>query len=73
LNELPAKATVFNDRPLGTERVKQINVRRGINYLPAETSAPRHLSQTCMKENSRTQNSNRASRSKGRSSKLWYG
>jgi len=29
-----AKATVFSDRPRGTERAKQINARRGINHLP---------------------------------------
>jgi len=38
-NELPAKATVFSDRPRGTERAKQINARRGINHLPAETKS----------------------------------
>jgi len=30
-------ATVFGDRPKGTERPKQINARRGVNHLPAET------------------------------------
>jgi len=30
IEKLPAKATVFSDRPRGTERAKQINARRGI-------------------------------------------
>jgi len=57
LNELLAKATVFRDRPRGTERPKQINARRGINYLPAETINAAASERNVHKEGSRTQNS----------------
>ena len=55
LNELPAKATVFSDRSRGTERAKQINARRGITYLPAETISAVASEPNVYKESSRTQ------------------
>jgi len=47
---LRTKATVFSNRPRGTERAKRINARHGINYLLVETmkqSSQRNLCQTC--------------------------
>jgi len=61
LNELPAKATVFSDRPRGTERAKRINARRGITYLPAETISAVASEPNVYKESSRTQNHNKNS------------
>ena len=57
-NDLPAKATVFSDRPRGTERAKQINARRGINHLPAETISAAAFAPNVHKESSRKRNSN---------------
>ena len=57
-NELPAKATLFSDRPRGTERAKQINSWRGINHLPAETVSAAAFAPNVHKESSRKHNSN---------------